>query len=74
MSILEPSCGVIITKTAWQGNILRVSQAGLQWKGALGGGDQLWVGQAELHSEPVLKEKHVRKTTLSLGLLLSLAL
>ena len=55
--MLEPSCRVIITQTAWQGNVLRVGQTLLQWKGAFGCGDQVWVGETELHCEPVLKEK-----------------
>ena len=71
---MEPSCRVIITKTAWQGNVLRIGQAVLQWEGTLGCGNELWVGETELHSEAVLKNRNVRKTTLSLGFLLSLAL
>ena len=74
LSILELSCRVFITKTAWQGNVLRVGQAVLQWEGALGSGNEVWVGETELHCEAVLKNRNVRKTTLSLAFLLSLAL
>ena len=67
LSILEPSCRVIITQTAWQGDVLRVGQTVLQRERTLGGGDQVWVGETELHREAVLKERNVRKTTLGLA-------
>ena len=64
---MEPSCRVIITKAAWQGNVLGVGQTLLQGEGTLSGGDQVWVGETELHCEAVLKNRNVRRTTLSLA-------
>ena len=53
--MLRPSYWVIITETARQGDVLGVCQAILQWQGALGRGNEVWVGETELHCEPVLK-------------------
>ena len=43
-----------VTKAARQRDVLRVGETRLQGQLALGRGDQVGVGEAELHREPVL--------------------
>ena len=47
-----------VTKAARQRDVLRVGETRLQGQLALGRGDQVGVGEAELHREPVLCSYH----------------
>ena len=64
----------LITEAARQGDVLGVCQTVLQRQRALGRGDEVGVGEAELHREPVLKSVKVRGRPPVSRLMLSLAL
>ena len=56
--MLRPSYRELITKTARQGDVLRVCQAVLQGQGTLGRGDKVGVGETKFHCEAILKKTY----------------